>query len=83
MPKKLKKISANLYPIPQIIFNKLNEIKPHGWFSRFVNEALMDRYIKHFEEKVYKEVIAENNKEIIKLTEQNKELAKKIKNAKK
>ncbi len=82
MKKKQIKVSTNLYPIPQAIFQQLNKIKPHGWFSKFVNEALVEKYGRKFEEKVLVEQLVIYQRERDKLEKEILRLSKRLKKIK-
>jgi len=83
MKKKQQIVSAQLRPIPQIIWEKLNTIKSHGWFSQFVNESLIKEYGSNFEEKVLKEILIEKQSQRDQLEKEMDKIVKKLEKVKK
>lgn len=82
MSKKLT-VSAKLSPIAREVYLELNKHKPHGWFTQFVNEALIRTYLPKIEEKVLKEVLIRKQKEVDEIHKDMDKIIKRIRKVKK
>lgn len=80
---KKHKISAILSPISKLIFDKVNKVKPHGWFTKFMNDELVEHYGKNFELKINIDYLVDITKKRNKLDEEIKQIKEKIKKVKK
>ena len=69
-------VSANLERQAKKVYLELKKLRKKGWFSRDVSDMLIEKYGQ--DKKIYCETINENQKQINKLYDENKTLAKKI-----
>lgn len=75
-------LSANVSDIAFILYKKICKVRPKGWFSKFVNDKLIEEYGKDFEKKVNTTYLVELQEKRDNLEKEISKVVKKLKRLK-